>query len=92
MSHLYFSGGELRCKTNNTAATGESVLASGIHDLRFAAASINQVRVGLVLASTRPLLPENCTYQDPLGDQQKDTGTRGLCSAFAQTLYLRNQP
>lgn len=92
VSHLYLADGELRCRTNNTASTGESVLASGIHDLRFVAASVNQVRVGLVLTSTRSLLPENCTYQDPLGDQQRDTGTRGLCSAFAQTLYLRNQP
>lgn len=92
VSHLYFSNGELRCKTNNSASAGEAVLATGIHDLRFLAASVNQVRVGLVLTSTRPLLPENCTYPEPLGDQQKDTGTHGLCGAFAQTLYLRNQP
>ncbi|MDH1007971.1 prepilin-type N-terminal cleavage/methylation domain-containing protein [Pseudomonas nicosulfuronedens] len=92
VSHLYVSGSELHCKTNNTASAGEVVLATGIHDLRFESASVNQVRVGLVLTSTRLLLPENCTYQDPLGDQQKNTGTRGLCSAFAQSLYLRNQP
>jgi type IV pilus assembly protein PilW len=59
----------------------------------FAVGSTNQLRAGLVLTSTRALLPENCTYQDPLNPATtKNTGARGLCSAFTQTLYLRNQP
>lgn len=93
VSHLRLSGGQLLCKTNNPLSSGEVALAGGIHDLMFAVGSTNQIRVGLVLTSTRALLPENCTYQDPLNTAtQKSTGTRGLCSAFAQTLYLRNQP
>jgi type IV pilus assembly protein PilW len=93
VSHLRLVDGQLLCKTNNPLSAGETVLASGIHDLLFAVGSSNQIRAGLVLASHRALLPENCSYQDPLNPStQKSTGTRGLCSAFAQTLYLRNQP
>lgn len=93
VSHLRLSNGELLCKTNNPRSTGEIALAGDIHDLMFAVGSTNQIRAGLVLTSTRALLPENCTYQDPLNTAtNKSTDTRGLCSAFAQTLYLRNQP
>lgn len=93
VSHLRLADSQLLCKTNNARSTGEVALANGIHDLTFAVGSTNQVRAGLVLTSTRALLPENCTYQDPLNPAtQKSTGTRGLCSAYSQTLYLRSQP
>ncbi|MBB4865271.1 type IV pilus assembly protein PilW [Pseudomonas nitritireducens] len=93
VSHLRLSGGQFLCRTNNPLSAGETVLAEGLHDLVFAVGSTNQIRAGLVLTSRRALLPENCSYQDPLNPAtSKDTGTRGLCSAFAQTLYLRNQP
>lgn len=93
VSHLRLVDGELLCKTNNALSAGEVALADGIHDLMFAVGSTNQIRVGLVLGSSRALLPENCTYQDPLNPATtRSTGARGLCSAFAQTLYLRNQP
>ncbi|MBV7586755.1 prepilin-type N-terminal cleavage/methylation domain-containing protein [Pseudomonas sp. PDM33] len=93
VSHLRLVDGELLCKTNNALSTGEVALASGIHDLMFAVGSTNQLRAGLVLTSSRALLPENCTYQDPLNPATtQSTGARGLCNAFTQTLYLRNQP
>lgn len=93
VSHLRLVDDELLCKTNNALSAGEVALASGIHDLMFAVGSTNQLRAGLVLTSTRALLPENCTYQDPLNlATTKSTGARGLCSAFTQTLYLRSQP
>lgn len=93
VSHLRLSAGQLLCRTNNPLSAGEVALAGDIHDLVFAEGSGNQVRVGLVLVSPRALLPENCSYRDPLDPaRQRSTDSRGQCRAFAQTLYLRNQP
>lgn len=93
VSHLYLSGRQLLCKTNNALSEGALPIASGIHDLRFEKSAANRIRVGLVLSSERQLLPANCDYQDPLdAASQKSTGNRGLCAAFGQTLYLRNIP